>query len=266
MTRRIIEFKTTPTATEPLKPSTGTSFRDELLRPEFCSRQLRLKTGPNWLRILPALDGSSAGWMFDIHALAGPRCKFAHPSTLQPGATSVWDDVYAHLQQTNPSRLYSRVHRDGLKLLAHPLTICWVLARTDDTDDSPYLCRLLILSRYKGEKGGDPGLGHQILGLADDRDENGELQHPIAGANPGVRICIEKIVTKESRYPRYFLRAGRVEAPIQHYLDRLAPGEADALCPVEHTIRSLTDDEQWERLAHQLPKAEIEALRAKLGR
>lgn len=32
------------------------------------------------------------------------------------------------------------------------------------------------------------------------------------------------------------------------------------------TIRSLTDDEQWERLAHQLPKDEIEALRAKLGR
>jgi hypothetical protein len=32
------------------------------------------------------------------------------------------------------------------------------------------------------------------------------------------------------------------------------------------TTRSLTDDEQWERLAHQLPKAELEPLRAKLGR
>ena len=32
------------------------------------------------------------------------------------------------------------------------------------------------------------------------------------------------------------------------------------------SIRSLTDDEQWERLAHQLSKNEIEVLRAKLGR
>jgi len=32
------------------------------------------------------------------------------------------------------------------------------------------------------------------------------------------------------------------------------------------TFRSLTDDEQWERLAHQLPKAEIEALHSKLSR
>ncbi|MCB1133512.1 MAG: hypothetical protein KDN05_20510 [Verrucomicrobiae bacterium] len=222
---------------------------------------MRLREGANWMRILPPLEGSS-GWMKGVLAHSTSRGKWTHPRTFDPTARSVWDDVRDHLHKTDPSRLASRKNPNGgLNLRPAPVSLMWVLVRESEAEDSPYVCRLLVQSGYSGEWGGHPGLGHQILELSRERDEAGELQHPIAGTEDGVQVCIQMTTGKESRFSRYGLRAGTTPAPISGCLDRLAPGEAEALCPLEEVLRPMSAEEQWERLARLMPAAEVTAIR-----
>lgn len=263
MTTRTIEFQTTPNNLEPWKLAQPPKYNDELLAPEFADRQLRLREGQNWMRILPALEGAN-GWMLGIHSLATPTGRWCHPRTINPGARCVWDQVYAHLKQIAPEKLFSCASRYGLKLLADPLSLCFVLVREGETEDSPYVVRLMVLSGYSGDRGGTPGLGRQLLAMASELDENEEPLHPIAGTEDGVQVCIEKIVTKESKYARYVIRAGRTPGPISGYMARLAPGEADILRPLDQVIRRMSDEEQWERLARLMPRDEVDALRREI--
>ena len=261
MTRRTIEFKTTSTCPEPWKLSAAKKYADELLTPDLASRQLRLCEGPNWMRIVPAMEGTPGDWMLGIHALSTPTGRWCHPRTSTSGARSVWDEVYSNLHQTAPDKLYSRANRDGLKLLPDPLSLCWVIIREGPGDDSPLVLRLLILSGYSGNRGGSPGLGQQLLAMAGERDENGDPMHPIAGAEDGVQVCIEKIVSKESKFARYVIRAGRTPAPISGYLDRLAPGEVEILRPLDQVIRRMSEEEQWQSLTRLMSQAEVDSLR-----
>lgn len=104
-------------------------------------------------------------------------------------------------------------------------------------------------------------MGYQILKLAEDRDENGDLSHNIVGAEDGVQVCIEKIVSKESKYPRYILRGGRQPSPISDVLAQLPETEAAVLQPLANVVRRMTDEEQWERLARLMPEPEVAAIR-----
>lgn len=99
--------------------------------------------------------------------------------------------------------------------------------------------------------------------MAGDLDENGDLAHNIAGAEDGVPFCIEKIVSKESQYPRYILRADRQPTPISDLLARLpeSESESEVLQPLENVVRRMTEDEQWERLESLMPPADVAALR-----
>ncbi len=115
-------------------------------------------------------------------------------------------------------------------------------------------------SGYSGERGGTPGLGHQILTMAQDRDKNGELYQDISGVN-GVQICIEKIASKESQFCRYQLRVGRKPLPIDELIASLPESEAEALQPLEKVVRRMTVDEQWERLERLMPAHEVAAIR-----
>lgn len=258
-----IKFK--PANGNPIDPwkkaTTATSYSDELLLPELSGRQLHLKEGRNWMRIMPAMEESSSEWMLGLHALETPTGKFAHPRTCDPSARSVWDGVYGHMLQTEPGKLYSKANLDGVRLLPKRMTMCWVITGHGAEDGSEPALRLLMLSGYSGERGGSPGMGHQILQMADDRDEKGDLAHNIAGAEDGVQICIEKIVSKESKYPRYILRAGRQPAPISEVLAQLPETEAAVLQPLENVVRRMTEDEQWERLERLIPPADVAALR-----
>lgn len=247
---------------DPWKTATAAkSYSDELLLPEFADRQLHLKEGPNWMRIVPAMEESSADWMLGLHALATPTGKFAHPRTYEPAARSVWDTMYGHLRQTEPGKLYSKANPDGLRLLPNPMTLCWVITGHGADDGTEPAVRLLMLSGYSGERGGSPGLGHQILQMASDLDENRDLAHDIAGAEGGVQVCIEKVVSKESKYPRYILRAGRQPAPIEELIASLPVSEAAVLRPLENVVRRMTEEEQWERLLRLMPATEVDSLR-----
>jgi hypothetical protein len=253
------------TIVDPWKKAATKRYHDEMLKPESEDRVLRLKEGPNWMRIVPANVSKSSHWLLAMHGLGTPEGRFAHPRTIDPANRSVWDNVYGYLHKTAPKKLFSNLNRDGLRLLPNPFSLCWVIIREGTADDSPAVARLLMLSGYSGERGGPQGLGYQLLSLAHERDENGDLAHDILGEN-GVQICIQKVVGKESKYPRFILRAGRQPAPISELLARLPESELAALEPLESLVRCMSEDEQWERLERLMPAAEVAAIRKAIER
>ena len=109
--------------------------------------------------------------------------------------------------------------------------------------------RLFLGSSNDGVKGGSPGLGFLIEQLPHERDEDGNLVSDPTHPNRGPLVCIEKYQTKGTKCPNYVLRAGRQPAPIQSYLDRMDDAEIDVLCPIEQTIREVSEEEQWQHLA-----------------
>jgi len=264
MTTTTIENKPTVTTTfDPWKkPTARPAYLDELLRPEHADRQLRLNEGSNWLRIVPAACSGSEAWMLGLHVLATPSGKFAHPRTFgNADSRCVWDASYGYLKKHDPGKLFCKANPDGLRLLPNPMSLCWVITG-HGSDDTPLAVRLLMLSGYSGERGGTPGLGYQLYSMTQDRDEDGGLAHNILGEQDGVQINIEKIVSKESRYPRYILRAGRLPTPISDMLAKLPEDEAAVLQPLANVVRRMTEEEQWERLARLMPAPEVATIRA----
>lgn len=249
------------TIVDPWKKAAVKSYSDEILTAQFENRLLRLSEGPNWMRIVPAKVSGSSDWLLAMHVLETPTGKFTHPRTLDATKYSVWDNVYTYLRKTVPEKLLSKSNREGLRLLPKPLALCWVITRSSPAHDSPLVARLLSLSGYSGERGGSPGLGYQILQMASDCDENGDLAHDILGDEDGVQICIEKLISKESKFPRYILRAGRKPSRISELLAQLPEDEIAALQPLEQVVRIMTEEEQWERLERLMPAAEVAALR-----
>jgi len=258
------ENKSTPATIDPWNKPTKPTYLDELLKPEFADRQLRLAEGPNWMRIVPATTTASSDWLLGLHALATPTGKFAHPRTLEPSARSIWDAVYGYLKKHEPGKLFSKANPNGLRLLPNPMSLCWVISGYGADDETPLAVRLLMLSGYSGERGGTPGLGYQLYSMAQDRDETGDLAHNIAGTEDGVQVMIEKIVTKESLYPRYVLRAGRQPCPISGLLAKLPKEEAAVLQPLENVVRWMSEDEQWGRLARLMPASDVATIREAL--
>jgi hypothetical protein len=248
------------------KPTAKPTYQDELLRPEYADRQFRLAEGPNWMRIVPAKYSGSEAWMQGLHVLATPTGKFLHPLTFEAGARGAWDATYGYLRKTDPDKLYSKASPDGLRLLPNPMSLLWVITGYGADDDTPLAVRLLMLSGYSGERGGSPGLGHQIIHLSEDRDENGDLAHNILGEEDGVQINIEKIVTEGVKYPRYVLRAGRQPCPISELISRLPKDEASVLQPLENVVRRMTEEEQWARLARLMPATEVARIRTAIER
>ena len=249
------------TVVNPWKKAPVKRYSDELLTTKFEDRLLRLAEGPNWMRIVPAKVSGSSDWLLAMHVLETPTGKFAHPRTFDPTKRSIWDNVYTYLFKTDPEKLFSKSNREGLRLLPKPLSLCWVITRSSPAHDSPHVARLLSLSGYSGERGGSPGLGYQILQMASDCDENGDLAHNILGDEDGVQICIEKVLSKESKYPRYILRSGRKPSRVSELLAQLPESEIAAIQPLEQVVRHMTEEEQWERLERLMPAAEVAAVR-----
>ena len=113
------------TPLDPWRKAAAKTYMDELLRPEFADRQVRLAEGPNWMRIVPASASESETWMLGLHVLATATGKFAHPRTFLPAARGVWDSVYSKLRKDSPGKLYSRENRDGLIQLFDKVSGHW---------------------------------------------------------------------------------------------------------------------------------------------
>jgi hypothetical protein len=246
-TRKIIEFATT-SAIEQLKAAGDRTarpvFEDLIFKDELKDRKLNLVTGYNWIRIMPALMESQT-WMLNIPTISTKHARFAHPRTLQKGS-SAFDRAYRWFAKNAPDQLYNRNNPTGFRLLCSSLCAFWCVV---EDKAGKVEARLFIGSANDGVKGGSPGLGYQIGLLPLERDEDGNLVEDPIQANRGTLVCIEKTQPLGVKYPAYTLRAGRQPAPIQSFLDRMDDSEIEVLCPIEQTIRQVTEEEQWQYLA-----------------
>jgi hypothetical protein len=245
----------------PWSAPTGGSYRDLVLKPEYVERRFKFPVGATWCRIVPALQGSTKGWMLGIHALDHPNGRHVHPRTLEPGEKSVFDHAYRWIKEHRPEDLYGKHNKEnGIRLLPDPVCLFWVLI----TENDKTVARLILASGYDGSRGGAPGLGHKILQLSRERAEDGELVGDPKDPINGPQICVEKKQTPGSRYPSYSLRMGRVPAPIEELVAKMEPSEVDVLTPLEDVVHVPNREEEWELLAKMLDQETINEIKDSL--
>jgi hypothetical protein len=257
---------TTPSSTterSPWQRPARRLYEDLILSEEYQDRRLQLKMGPNWLRILPAQDKSIlSNWLLPVYALTFKEGKFAHPKTLTPNAKSVFDIAYTWLSKHKPQMLFSKQHTSGVRLLTDPIALFWVAV---DEGAGPVF-RLLQASGYDGSRGGSQGLGYQIWKLACQHAlAPGEFAPDAADPEEGVQICIEKVQAAGAKYPSYRLQRGQNKVPMELVMMKMSKEECEILCPIEQTVRELSTENQWARLATLIPKPVVEEMRASLG-
>lgn len=254
---------TSTTETSPWQRPARRVYEDLILKEEFQNRRLQLKGGANWLRLLPAQEKSvRPTWLLPVHALTFKEGKFPHPKTLTPNAKSVFDIAYTWLSKHKPQMLFSKQHPSGVRLLTDPVAIFWVAV---DIGEGPVL-RILQASGYDGSRGGAQGLGYQIWKLACQHSvAPGEFAPDAAHPEAGVQICIEKVQAAGSKYPSYRLQRGQNNVPINEVMKRMTKEESEVLCPIEQTVRELSTEEEWSRLATLVPQAIVDEIRSSVG-
>ncbi len=132
-------------------------YRDIILKAQFRHWRLRFEIGQTWLRIVPAFAESPYRWMLGVHAISVPGALFAHPKTLRQNRRSLFDHAYEWLKLNDPSALFSKTNKAGVRLLSDPVSVFWVLMETN----GHYVARLVQVSGYNGSRGGAPGLGNE---------------------------------------------------------------------------------------------------------
>ena len=226
-------------------PGSGT-YQDMILKPEFIERRLRFPVGKTWFRIVPNFNVSSFGWMLGVFAMNYEGGRIAHPRTLRRNRKSAYDLAYTWLKENRPEALYSKANKEGYKLLPDPICVFWALL---DDENGRTVSRLFVGSGYNGSRGGVPGLGNQLLRLAQERDEKQQLVADPVDSKGGRLVCVEKTQPQGVKYPSYVLRAGKQPAPMSDYIRQMDNEEFAALCPLENVIRELSVEEEWGILA-----------------
>ena len=260
MTSKKIEFAS-PNPQGPLNtpwenPDRG-NFSDLVLKPEFASRKFKFPLGTTWLRIVPPLLESKRGWMLGLHVLKYAGGQHVHPRSIKAGGKSVFDLAYAWAMEKCPGGLYSKINRNGYRLLTNPIYLFWILVE----EAGKPVARIVSASGYDGSRGGTPGLGYQIWRATQELDEDGKLVADPAHPTDGVQICVEKSQPPGSKYPCYVLRVGRTPAPMDQFIARMDPEEHNALAPIESVVYLPEADKEWTLLEQVIDPATVAEIR-----
>jgi hypothetical protein len=229
----------------PWKIPGHSTYQDMILKPEYQSRKFNFPIGKTWFRVLPSIE-NSRGWMVGVHSLEHGDGRHTHIKTIKPGEKSVFDMAYSWFKENKPELLYNKANPEGFRLLTKPLSVCWILVQ--DEHDKLH-AKLLLTSGYGGERGGIPGLGHQLLTCAESLDDEVDTASDPLDPETGVQFAVEKLKAAGAQYPSYRLSVGRQPAPINQYLERLSEEELAAIRPLEEVIRVMDESEEWELLA-----------------
>jgi len=246
--KTIVEFSTpedirkTREAT-PWTNTRKTSYNDSLLLPQYAERKLRFPVGKTWIRIVPSIKPSGYDWMIGVQAINYTGGRHTHPKTLGSGK-SVFDHAYSWLKTNKPESLFSKANRDGYRLLTDPVSVFCAIVE----ENGKWVARLFVGSGYNASRGGAPGLGCQIYKMVKDLAEEANPLADPTDPDEGVMICVDKMQPVGAKYASYTLRLGSNPAPMSKLIGQMAEEEISALCPLENTIRILSEDEEWERL------------------
>lgn len=242
-------------------------YNDLILLPKFRNLRLVIPVGSTSIRVAPALDGSTSGFMLGIHTLFYKGGRHAHVRTLNPEGSSVFDLTHEWMRMNQPESLFSEKNPRGYKLLAQPMYVCWVIVdkRAKKGARVKSVPRLAVLDGYDASSwGGVSGIGAQIRRMIFNwKPEREGIASPLHRVE-GPRLHIERIQAKGARYPRYKIRAGRVPAPMDDELDRMNPEDLDAFRPLESTIHIPDAEEEWKLLEAVVPAALIRRIRDSL--
>lgn len=255
-----IEFN--PSSTVPLASVSpwlppAKRYQDFILKPEFAGRKYTFPAAATWFRVVPALPGSNRDWMLGINALQYSGARHCHPNSIIRSAKSAFDYAYVWLKENQKHTLYSKANKEGYRLLSDPFYLCWILVE----EEGKLVARLLLANGYDGSRGGAAGLGHQILQLTNEIDEDGNPLGDPADPVNGAQICVEKRQVAGSRYPSYRLRMGRVAAPYDEMLARMDPEEVAALTPLEQVVHLPSQEEEWKLLENVIDAETIRKIR-----
>lgn len=251
-----IEF-TSNSNKSPLQTNTETEpksrYEDFTYEEGYRDLQLKFNQKITWLRVLPAIKGSTHGYVLTFNVFKAPEGQ-VHPTFVDPGqfgVPSVWD--YARnwfMKNAKDALMKKDINPHGIKLRSTPRGLAWVIKSDAPEGES---LRLLNVSMYDGKFGGSTGLGHDIIKNAEVRDNEpgsptiGELIHgDITAPDSGRLICIEKSMPEagDTKYASYSCRIGKSEAPIQEYMDRLTDEELNKIVPLEKVLKIPTEEEQ----------------------
>ena len=239
----------------------STTYKDLLIRPEFATRRIKFPVGSTWFRIVPAIRESTKDWLLATHALNYKGGRHVHPRTLTPGGKSVFDHAYHWYTNHRPNDLYSKTNKEGLRLLADPVCVFWMLTEIEGKT----VARLFVGSGYDGSRGGMPSLGHKIWQMTQEADKDANATNDPLDPDRGVQICVEKRLAVGARYPSYFVRAGRVVAPINDMIAKMEPQEAEALVPLEQVLALPTAEEEWQILENVIDSETVSQIRESMG-
>ena len=247
--KAIVEFSTPEEISKtrestPWTSTRKTSYNDSILLPEYAERKLRFPVGKTLIRIVPSIKPSVYDWMIGVQAISYKDGRHSHPKTLG-SRKGVFDHAYSWLRTNKPESLFSKTNRDGYRLLTDPVSVFWAIVE----ENGKWVARLFIGSGYDGSRGGAPGLGCQIYKMVKDLAEEANPLADLIDPEEGVMICIDKMQPAGAKYASYSLRIGNNPAPVSKLISQMADEEVSALCPLENTIRILSEDEEWERLA-----------------
>ena len=237
--KKDIEFQTSTTGKSnlisPLSKPQG-RFDCSILTPQHAHIKARLPEGTCTVRVLPTIKDSEHWWL-PISALCYPEGQHAHPQSIDPNAFSIFDHARAWFRQNAPKALYTKASGKGFKLWTQPMAVSWILV----THDGETNLRLLLASGFTGTRVVQPGLGYQFMRFV---QKNQEL------LDPGAKSAIE--VTRASptgsRYLNTELRLVESDLSLDECIADLPSEQIRLVCPVEQTIRQITQDEEWKLL------------------
>lgn len=255
--KRKIEFETNQTESvlaATTKPATKTKSFDETYIQTHRGIQLKFERKVTWIRFIPAIRGSSEGPIFTFsryHDQDGKFPTFVDPELYQG------ESVFAHaskwLRKNKPEVLASKKNPDGwLRLYPQARGLAWVV---DAEAEKGKRLRLLNLSMYDGSRGGNPGLGFQIVSEANAVDDergsptygeplNGNIFDTEAGREVGITLL--KPATGDSKFANYSVKIGKTDKKLD--LDCLTDEEFDLMKPLETLIKKTSVAEQKEYL------------------
>ena len=95
-------------------------------------------------------------------------------------------------------------------------------------------------------------------------DKRGEINAP--DQEKGYMLCVTKSQAPGAERPSYTVRARPSPAPLAQILETTSEEEKAALVPLEQTLATLSDEEQWQRLATALPPDLVATVRREKAR
>jgi hypothetical protein len=251
------------TCASPWASSAKGTYQDKILKPEFAAHRYKFPVGTTWFRVVPALRDSNRGWVLGVHALQYPGGRHAHPRTITPGTKGVFDHAYGWCKDHKPEALYSKANKGttAYRLLTDPVCLFWIIT---EIEGKP-VARLVLESAYDGSRGGTPSIGHSILKLSQEKDEEGNRIGNPADPVTGAQICVEKRQVPGTRFSSYTAKMGRVPAPIRDMLGKMDPEEAAALTPLEEVVHIPSEEEEWKLLENVIDPETVREIRQSMG-